>query len=156
MKEVVMALDRIINYVEIADTLRRAYVATTACEKDELIEKVLRQMCGDHWKGDIIQSMPHKPLPDRDSVWDEIIPIMGAWSVGRGWHALLQYAGNLWDTRYGKYTHSGAHYEFVTGGWSENEAIIRALKDNAAFMKQCFVLSEQGGRHVFVLLEGQP
>lgn len=146
----------IVDYVVVVATLLRAHGAATAYEKTELIEKALRTICGNQYVDDLFRDAKSSPLPDRDSVWDEIIPIMGAWSVGRGWHALLQYAGNLWDTRYGKYTHSGARYEFVTGGWSENEAIIRALKCNAMFMKQCFVSSERGGRHVFVIREGNP
>lgn len=43
----------------------------------------------------------------------------------------------------------GRTYTFITCGWSGNESIIVAMKDNFLFWGMTWHLSERGGRHVF-------
>lgn len=40
-------------------------------------------------------------------------------------------------------------WTFITGGWSGNEDIISAMKDNTMFWMLMWQSSERGGKHVF-------
>lgn len=43
------------------------------------------------------------------------------------------------------------HLELVTGGWSGNEDLIRALNSNIVFYNVCWELSRRGGYHLYDL-----
>lgn len=40
-------------------------------------------------------------------------------------------------------------YRFATGGWSENESIIRAMRENLLAYSLSWRLSARGGLHIF-------
>jgi len=77
------------------------------------------------------------------------------WSHANGfvcWTTLLGYVENLW--KYSDYFHKpdGASeklYSISTGGWSGNEEIIEAMKQNTMFWMMCWVSSHRGGHHKF-------
>lgn len=49
---------------------------------------------------------------------------------------------------------TGSHKEYVeliTGGWSGNEDIVRALINNYVFWNLCWEMSRRGGYHLFNL-----
>ena len=66
---------------------------------------------------------------------------------------LMEYVKARW--RYaedGYWRQEGAStYLISTGGWSGNESIIGALKDNQVFWLLCWVRSERGGHYRFTL-----
>lgn len=45
----------------------------------------------------------------------------------------------------------GRHYRFSTGGWSGNEDLIGALKQNIVFWSLCWEASRRGGVFEFVV-----
>ena len=65
---------------------------------------------------------------------------------------LLEQVRKLWHwPSYATVTNDGENlmHEFCTGGWSGNEDLIEALKDNRMFWMRWWKLSERGGRYVF-------
>ena len=44
----------------------------------------------------------------------------------------------------------GDYYYFATGGWSDNEAIIYAIKENIVLWMLLWIMSSAGGGYVFV------
>lgn len=70
-----------------------------------------------------------------------------------GFKGVMEMAENLWSS-YGKFDikedKSKYYYRLVTGGWSGNESVIWALKDNRNFFwAMCWVSSTRGGLHEF-------
>lgn len=46
-------------------------------------------------------------------------------------------------------TRRGRRYRFSTGGWSGNEDLIAALRNNFVIWGQCWQSSHRGGLHLF-------
>lgn len=72
---------------------------------------------------------------------------------------IADQAISLWDSSYGHVNDQilkGVDGEpfreltFVTGGWSENEAVINALRENL-FWPFTWEFSQRGGLHTFVI-----
>lgn len=64
------------------------------------------------------------------------------------YHELLGLVRSLW--RYPTYFRRRRNiYHLSTGGWSGNEDIIRALRENTIFWKLCWVSSRRGGHYKF-------
>lgn len=61
---------------------------------------------------------------------------------------LLAYIKDIWE-RWGFFTKRGSTYWLSTGGWSGNEEIIEAMKENAMFWMLCWYSSKRGGHYVF-------
>lgn len=62
----------------------------------------------------------------------------------------LQACKECWNTSYGRVTHGyDGTVEFVTGGWSANEAVISAMKKNHVMWSLCWESSHRGGLYVF-------
>ena len=62
---------------------------------------------------------------------------------------VLDIAMDAWDTEYGEIRQEGNKYNFVTGGWSDNEAIIAAMSENKLFWAIHWYSTTVGGSWVF-------
>lgn len=115
--------------------------------KQELIQYVAE-------RGQGMQKDWTDPPPVRDNFEDEILAAIQSWTLERGWNGLLDYVAQSWDSTYGRCVSDSGAWEFTTGGWSENEAIITALYQNRMFWISCWASSSRGGHHVFT--DAQP
>lgn len=66
------------------------------------------------------------------------------------WAALLEFVRELW-TYQDRWTVEGDRLSVSTGGWSGNEDMIRALRENRVFWAICWESSRRGGYHTFDL-----
>lgn len=63
---------------------------------------------------------------------------------------LMEYVEELWKyADYGYWKRGRKYYRISTGGWSGNESIIYALKQNRMFWACCWVSSKRGGHYIF-------
>lgn len=65
---------------------------------------------------------------------------------------LLNYVRELWHWPNGAWIEGDKHC-FATGGWSGNESLIAALKNNFMFLAACWQLSKRGGYFEFEVPE---
>lgn len=69
--------------------------------------------------------------------------------------AWLDYITGVWNLHYGWSNRTSSDdtitWEFVTGGWSGNDSIIRAMQDNAVMWPNCWESSHRGGKYVFTV-----
>lgn len=92
---------------------------------------------------------------------DDSLQLIHEWRPRNGWIDLLEYMNECWCHRMGKVT-SERHYNggldgkpfllrftFATGGWSGNESVIEAARENEAAWRALHVFSGPGGVHVF-------
>lgn len=67
-----------------------------------------------------------------------------------GW---LAFCREAWNVEYGKVTRGHrtgyTETELVSGGWSDNEAIVEAMAHNRLLWSRCWVSSHRGGAWVF-------
>lgn len=75
------------------------------------------------------------------------------WPGEQGLSALLAFVKTCWwaadwgwSEKDGKH---GREYHVSTGGWSGNEDIIGALRENSLFWAMCWESSRRGGHFVF-------
>ncbi|WP_297500212.1 hypothetical protein [Ferrovum sp.] len=65
------------------------------------------------------------------------------------WSDLVEYCKSAWNTQYGKIEESpnskGRLVSFITGGWSDNEAILGAMCGNRLFYLSCWQSSAPSG-----------
>ena len=90
---------------------------------------------------------------------EELLTIVRNWSPDAGYDELLEFIKNYW--RYGDcgywsgpipykwFSEEGVDYDISTAGWSGNEDIIGALKDNQIFWLTCWYKSQRGGHYTF-------
>ena len=83
---------------------------------------------------------------------DEELLKIREWKVDKNFdiHELMDYAYSLWryqDENYFK--RIGNSYRLVTGGWSGNEDVIKALQNNLMFWLMYWESSDRGGLHTF-------
>jgi hypothetical protein len=72
------------------------------------------------------------------------------WPLFDGYHSLLAYVARAW--KYPDYfSNEGNDYRISTGGWSGNEELISALRQNVAFWAICWQSSARGGHYVFTV-----
>lgn len=73
----------------------------------------------------------------------------------KGWSGLIEFCKEAWNTRYGSFNQSthgkGFLVAFVTGGWSDNEAILNAMYENRLFYLSCWHSSQRGGVVRFII-----
>jgi hypothetical protein len=70
-----------------------------------------------------------------------------------GFKPVIDFAENLWSP-YGRFETKEDEKNYyvccATGGWSGNESVIWALKENKSFFWTiCWVMSKRGGYHEF-------
>ena len=56
-----------------------------------------------------------------------------------------------WDNTYGRARLSGNTLTLITGGWSENEEVMSAVKRNKIFNIVCWDSSYRGGKVIYKL-----
>ena len=74
------------------------------------------------------------------------------WDIIKDCKGLLDYIEDLWqwaDIKYFDYEYP--KLELHTGGWSGNESIIGALKENTLFWMCYWDMSRRGGHYYFDL-----
>jgi hypothetical protein len=64
-------------------------------------------------------------------------------------HGLIEYVREAWHPDYGHVCNELGRLRFVTGGWSGNESLIAAMRDNGMFHSCCWESSHRGGLHTF-------
>lgn len=79
-----------------------------------------------------------------------------AWPMEAGWQALLEALSERFESHGRAWRLDEKRYGLATGGWSGNEDMIDALKENFLFWGMCWEESRCGGRHVFTVARHQP
>ena len=63
---------------------------------------------------------------------------------------LMDFIYNIWNyADCGYWAQTENMYEISTGGWSGNEDIIQAMKENTMFWMMCWGMSRRGGHYLF-------
>lgn len=82
---------------------------------------------------------------------DQEIETIAQWNGG--WHELMNYVRDRWEfCNWGwvqENLDSIVMYRLSTGGWSGNESLIAAMRDNWMFWSLCWRSSNRGGAHTF-------
>jgi hypothetical protein len=80
------------------------------------------------------------------------------WNFEDGWNELMTYIKSLWkyaDWGYSEETKDNLiRYRISTCGWSGNEEIISAMKENYMFWNMCWAQSRRGGHYIFEIQKG--
>jgi len=72
------------------------------------------------------------------------------WPMEKGWNELLDFVWSIWEyADIGYCRKIGSRFWFSTGGWSGNEEIIGAMKNNWMFWSMCWYSSRRGGHFRF-------
>ena len=88
-------------------------------------------------------------------VSDEALEKIDNWASGKDGDVSdwLRFCASQWNNFYGltqKYAENGELIvEFITGGWSENEAILSAMRRNGFLCMASWHSSYRGGRYKF-------
>jgi hypothetical protein len=83
---------------------------------------------------------------------DEELDCIRVWPPGQtgDFASLLEYVHERWAyARNGYWSRQGSLYRLATGGWSGNEDLIRAMRENRFFWGACRVASISGGLYLF-------
>ncbi len=76
------------------------------------------------------------------------------WDAIKDVHGLIEYIREMWRyTSYFSWDPGTEMLELHTAGWSGNEDIIDALKENAMFWALYWERSERGGHYYFIVRE---
>jgi len=68
---------------------------------------------------------------------------------------LLDYVKSFWThADWGYWREEAGEYYISTGGWSGNESLIGALRENRMFWLSCWVQSRRGGHYIFRVEKG--
>lgn len=100
-------------------------------------------------------------LDDAGYPTDVALSKISNWSSADGWTELLAFVRTLWA--YNEYWSEEKNittidlptykvvadvYHLSTAGWSGNESLIRALKNNSTFWQSCWHQSQRGGHYI--------
>jgi hypothetical protein len=93
-------------------------------------------------------------LPSYDLSDDELYAWIRDWTDMRAARDLFILIRNNWDMQFGsvdemQLSDDVSTWVFVTGGWSDNEALIEALAQNTTFWNLFWEQSNRGGRYCF-------
>lgn len=64
-------------------------------------------------------------------------------------HGLMSFVHALWELKSWGWSQDGDIYSISTGGWSGNEDLISALKQNMMFWMLYWQRSTRGGHYIF-------
>jgi len=101
------------------------------------------------------ERLPDWDIEETEYPSDPVLEKIREWSWKDGFENLMQFIKPHWryaDCGYWKEErrHKGRkRYHLSTAGWSGNEDIIAALRQNFAFWALCWVRTERGGHYVF-------
>ena len=83
---------------------------------------------------------------------EEILKKIEEWPYSNDFKDLIELVGELWT--YSDYWKvDGLSIEASTGGWSGNESIISALRNNRMFWAMCWLSTERGGHYTFKMMK---
>lgn len=98
---------------------------------------------------------------DIDPDFEDDLDRIRKWPISENYQPLFDHIiSNVWKHNFGKATASDEEYgqieyTFATGGWSENEEILAALKEQRLAWSLTWLMSERGGRHVFRIVQNK-
>lgn len=105
-----------------------------------------------------VRSRNGEVVPDRDrrdemdEPDDADLKRIEEWDyIAQGGLALLEHLRSVWSDYGDVRVKDDDSWEFVTGGWSGNEAMIGALRQNFMAWSQLWESSHRGGLHIFRL-----
>ena len=85
---------------------------------------------------------PTEEMLDKIAKWDD------------NFNELMRFIEPHWKyAKDGYWTESQAQYNISTAGWSGNEDIVRALRENSIFWSLCLIQSKRGGHYIFEVKE---
>lgn len=94
------------------------------------------------------------PQFDKDGdITDETFNTIKTWDIEKGWGNLITFLEECYDTNYGRFEidRESNLLKITTGGWSSNEIVISAMKENIIFWALHWELSKRGGYYEFSL-----
>lgn len=105
-------------------------------------------------------SNPEIPELDDDGYpTEETLKIIREWQYDevQRYADLMAFVGKAWHWQDYMYVNATKNsfgdrvweYTCITGGWSGNEELVGALKDNVIFWTMCWRESHRGGKHIF-------
>lgn len=109
-----------------------------------------------HMIDEMTTNRSHEWVDDGGYPTEEFLGRIEKWDVLKGKNsALMKFIKRYW--RYssaGFWSEKeregyGTEYKISTGGWSGNEAIIEALKNNRLFWNLYWIQSRRGGHYIF-------
>lgn len=80
---------------------------------------------------------------------EEQLKTIESWAYEKGFDKLLEFVDGVFIHLYGRFEKKGDRWELATGGWSGNEVIVMALRNNLMFWAMYWESSHRGGLHVF-------
>lgn len=99
-------------------------------------------------------------MPDSDQYpLPEELDKIRNWPHTQGFCQLFAFVKPLWayaeSGAFNEFTNKGGElsYHLHTFGWSGNEELISAMKENLVFWGYCWFSSERGGHYVFKFKE---
>ena len=98
------------------------------------------------------QTMATPTFDSNDYPTEETIGTIAMWPIADpdGW---LDFIRAAWNHHYGKMRYTPNFAEFATGGWSGNESIIVAMRENLVLWTLLWESSHRGGKYVLRLPE---
>ena len=92
-------------------------------------------------------------LDDDGCPTEEFLQSIRDWPYQQGFNALLEHAmqGHIYDNYWTRSDSNDGKsiWNISTGGWSGNESIIEALRENQIFWIVCWYQSRRGGHYIF-------
>ena len=134
-------------------------------QQEEYIKELRIQMLeGIRASKEAIDVLKENDLLDDDGYpTDDALKIIRIWhwSDPKGWFSFINSIWHMssWGWHEGEYEHAyskdgkGYRFSIATGGWSGNESIIQAMRDNIMMWHLNWVSSQRGRHYVFELNE---
>ena len=90
---------------------------------------------------------------------DAELEVVKHWPVASGWVPLMEFIGTTcwWAADWGwtgpieDHEENATRYAISTGGWSGNESVITAMRENREFWHTCWYSMRRGGHYEIVV-----